>query len=65
MKPTDQLYSQLRSALIRRNENEAIDILTQIIQADPADKDAVRPLEALSSKKTKTAAPVVARAEVP
>lgn len=65
MKPTDQLYSQLRSALIRRNENEAIDILTQIIQADPADKDAVRQLEALSSKKTKTAAPVVARAEVP
>lgn len=65
MKPTDQLYSQLRSALIRRNENEAIDILTQIIQADPADKDAVRQLEALSSKKTKATAPVVARAEVP
>lgn len=65
MKQTDQLYSQLRSALIRRNENEAIDILTQIIQADPADKDAVRQLEVLSSKKTKAAAPVVARAEVP
>lgn len=51
MKQTDALYTQLRSALIRRNDNEAIDILTTIVQIDPSDQDAARQLETLCASR--------------